>query len=291
MNWIKKIWNFLKDPKNRRLIIFIVIALFILLFLKQCNTIKKFKIELENQKTENQRLQNNIDASLDTIKTYRMKNGSLRSEISGYVLTIEELKGKYAKLFKDYEYEKNKPPKVIIEYVTIFKEVIKEVPIYVSVDSLGNGFITFKDSVEFNKGNSRILSGNIPYHTNYWTKKDTTLLNLDSLNLFSTIQPKFGTFELKQRITLMTGISTDNKTKKPIIWVQTKYPGITFSDIIGAEILQDEQSKKAVRKLRKEFGIGINIGYGVVLQNNQYHTGPVISVGLSYTPKFLQFGK
>ena len=55
--------------------------------------------------------------------------------------------------------------------------------------------------------------------------------------------------------------------------------------------MDDPISKKATAALRKEFGIGVHVGYGVVFQNNGYHNGLNISVGLNYTPKWLQFGK
>ena len=291
MNWFSIAWNFIKDPKNQRLLGFIGIIIFVILYFIQLNITNSLRKELDKQKLETQRIQNNFDVSRDTIKQYITSNGALKSEFAGYVLTIDELNEKYSNIFKEYTKEKNKSPKVVIEYNEFIKEVIKEVPVNITSDSLGNGILTFSDSVVFSEGNSRVLEGNIPFYTNYWLKKDTSSIGIKNIPVFSTITPKNGTFELTQNMIINTGLSINESTKKPIIWCSTHYPGVNFTKIVGAEILQNEDSKKVAKNLRKEFGIGMHIGYGVVFQNNKYNVGPVISIGLSYIPKFLQFGK
>jgi len=291
MNWISSIWKFLINPKNTRMLLLASVVIFGLLFFRQCNTIQSLKDDVKTEQAETQRIKNNYDASQDSVKMYRTENGSMKGEISGYVLTVDELNGKYASLFSDYTKEKNKPPKVLIKYVVEIKEVIKEVPVYVTEDSLGNKLFYFNDSIDYKEGNKRWLSGKIPFKLNYYSLPDSTLQKSDSLDYYGKVFPGLGSFTLQQNISLTTGLSIDKETKKPIIWVTTKYPGVTFPSITGAQIMDDPISKKAARKFRKEFGIGFTVGYGLVLQNNAYHNGVMIGVGVNYTPRWLQFGK
>lgn len=291
MNWLVNIWKFIKDSKNQRLLIFAALLIFGLLFFRQCNTIKGLKEQIKTEQAETKRIKNNYDASQDTVRMYRTENGNLRGEISGYTLTLEELRGEYADLFKKYEYEKNKPPKTIIEYVVQIKEVIKEVPVYVSIDSLGNKAFTFSDTAIYEDDNSRILTGLIPFKINYYSLPDSTLLHPDSIKNCAKVFPGLGVFQLSQNISLTTGLSIDNKTKKPLIWVETKYPGVIFPTIKGAYIMDDPLSREAARKLRKEFGISAQFGYGLLLSKTGYNTGLYMGVGISYTPRWLQFGK
>ena len=295
MDWLIKFWKFIKEfltnPKNKQIIIFSVFILFGLLFFKQCNSIKNLKKLIKTEQAEQERIKNNFEASLDTIKTYKTKNGALRTEISGYTLTINELKKEYSDLFGEYEKEKNKQPKTIIKYNTEVVEVVKEIHTYVSIDSLGNNEFIFIDSANFGNGNKRIFSGNIPFKLNYFSLPDSILQHNDSISYFAEVYPGLGKFEIKQNISLITGLSIDNKTKKPLIWIETKYPGIIFSEISGAYIMDDPISRKVARNLRKEFGIGIQTGYGIMLSKTGYNTGIYVGVGISYTPKFLQFGK
>ena len=99
---------------------------------------------------------------------------------------------------------------------------------------------------------------------------------------------------VKDAMTLYTGLYKDTKTGKIMIQVKTDHPNVTFIDIRGAEILSEENSKKAERSMRKPFGIGFNLGVGGMLtpDNNSWAIkyGPVISVGLNWSPRFLQFG-
>lgn len=55
-----------------------------------------------------------------------------------------------------------------------------------------------------------------------------------------------------------------------------------------------KSNRKVLRSFRKEWGIGFNLGLGMypVAENNQFKIkfGPIMSIGINYTPKWLQFG-
>ena len=71
----------------------------------------------------------------------------------------------------------------------------------------------------------------------------------------------------------------------------TSLLGISFNDIQALDMVDDPGTRKALRGARKPFGIGLNVGYGMVLTTDGYQAGPIIGIGLSYSPKILQFGK
>ena len=52
-------------------------------------------------------------------------------------------------------------------------------------------------------------------------------------------------------------------------------------------------NKKVLRQLRKPFSLGLNFGYGAVVdvKSGNISTGPYFGIGITYSPKFLQWGK
>ena len=374
--------------KYSAIIIMILIALTISIILGMRWKINSLNLKLAAQVEETNRVQNNYDASQDTIKTYKDKNGNLVSEKQSYIVKLGELDTKYKNLFTLYTKEKNKEPIVIIEYVTTNEEKITNISTLVSDTS-----ISFIDTARFSKDNYRDIKGTMPYKITYHIKKD--LVNKyafeqalylsyflkekgcensqvvafknseeipikDALNdkegkdltykvkilqvsgnevkltpveiadkykindkittqykdsiysyyvgnivPFQNIKPLIdnkdentygelkvypATIDFKLGMTVQTGLYKDTKTNKPMIYVKSGYPGLIFTNINGADIMQDEVSRKVARQFRREFGIGFNLGYGIFPINNVIKTGFVGSVGINYTPRFLQFG-
>lgn len=122
-----------------------------------------------------------------------------------------------------------------------------------------------------------------------------SMVDANDINIFGNLFVDKANINLKQGISLYTGLVKDTKTNKILIDVKSDYPGLTFDNIVGADIMSDPISRKVARDFRKEFGIGLNLGYGFFLvpDGNSYviKRGPEISLGLNWTPKFLQFGK
>ena len=275
---IKDIIAWIFDPKNRSLLVAALVAVLILWNLNTCNRLSGVKNDLEKEKKETLRVTNNFEASLDTLEQFRADNGNLIGQIQGYELTVDELNTKYSDLKGDYVDLKNRPPVTITEVVTVIKDSIIEVNVNGVGDSTGGNF-AFRDSTFFTEGNFRNLSGNIPYDLDF--------------NLDNPVRPGKGAFEITQSLSLSTFLSKDKESGKILINVETPYPGVTFSSIKGASILDDENNKKIWRESRKVWGLGFNVGYGVLIntQNSSFSTGPYFGVGLSYTPKWLQWGK
>ena len=90
-------------------------------------------------------------------------------------------------------------------------------------------------------------------------------------------------------VSFCCGQAIDAKTKKPTVWVETKYPGIKFIDIKGASILDDKASKKALLQAERKFGLGIHMGAGLTYANGQIYLGPTLSIGVNWTPNLIKW--
>jgi len=271
---LTNIIKFITDPKNTRMFLFAGIVLFAFLFLRQCDATEKAKEQVKIERQDKQRIQNNWDASLDTLKQFKLNAQTHRAQIRGYEITVDELNTKYKDLLAEFEIEKNRPPKVIIKTEYVIKEVIKEVPIYVTIDSTGSS-LEFEDSVSYNENNWRKFKGKIPF-------------KIDTLGEEPKVIPGNGDFSVKFGMNLNLGLFKDSETKQIMIKADSDYPGIDFTSITGANILENSENKKAVRALRKRFGIGVSIGYGFSI-NGAIAPSPYIGIGLNYQPKFLQW--
>lgn len=122
------------------------------------------------------------------------------------------------------------------------------------------------------------------------------IVDENDINIFGNLLTNKANINLKQGISLHTSLIKDTKTDRIMINVKSDYPGLTFNNIVGADIMEDPVSRKVAKGFRKEFGVGLNLGYGFFLLpdgNKGYviKRGPEISLGLNWTPKFLQFGK
>jgi len=266
--------KWITDPRNRTIILFILIALLVGLFFYQRSRTQKFKYELDEQVKETTRITNNWKASQDSLIQMIDKNGILIAEKSGYELTVEELKNKYNNLFSLYKIEKNKPPKTIVEVRWKYRDSIIEVPTYIQGDSL----ITMSDTARYDEYNWRIINAEIPFRFS-----NSKLITSPAV------------VDLSMGMSLGTALFKDPKTGEIRIQVKTPFEDITFQDIKGAEIMSSiSENKKVARSFRKEFGIGVSLGVGMypVAENNNFKIkfGPVLQVGVTYTPRWLQFG-
>lgn len=266
---ITNILKFITDPKNTRMILFGLIVALVLLLLRQCGKTNEAKAETEKAKNETLRISNNYEASRDSIKRYKLDEQTWRTEKQGYELTVDELKTEYADLLGKFKAEKNKPPKVVIKTEYVIEEHITEVPVYVNGDT-----ITFNDTLKHDNVNYRILAGKIPYEID--TLKNKLITN-------------HGNFNIETGMGLSLGLFKDEDTKKISILVDTDYPGVTFTKLEGASILDDPKNKPALRQLRKNWSLGIQAGYGMTLNGNSINGAPYLGIGLSYSPKFLQW--
>jgi hypothetical protein len=287
------IWSWLSDPKNKSIRNLLLVGILIAILLIQCGQNRGLKNDLEQQKSEAQRAANNLEATQDTIRQYKINDTTLLAERKALKLTMKELKDGYSDLLVGFDQFKKQNPKVIERIIFNNTETIREVLVYAKMDSLGRGKFVFSDSAKFADGNYRNLSGNLPFSNKLFKKSDSTEVDMNKLGYYSQVNPGKANFVLDQGIKLKVGLFEDPKTHKVSIAATTSYPGITFTKLEGADIMSDDVSKKAARNFRKTWGIGVSLGYGagVDLKTRQMYIGPQVGVGITYTPKFLQWGK
>jgi len=280
--------------ENLKLLIFAAIAVFLFIFFQTCNNNQKLKEQIKAEKLEQQRIKNNWDASRDTLRQYVDKNGTLEGEISGYRLTQKELVTEYKDLFSSVEKFKKEwektPPKTIVEthYTTL--ETIKDFQVSTTQNGQ-SGTVKFSADTIFNKGNSRSIKGTFKYGLDYFNKSDSSLLPFVNSPLYAKVNPFSPELTIEQKMNLNTGINQDKQTGKLKIWVTTDYPGVTFTDIKGAEIFDSKETAKLLGKPRRSWGLGFN--FGPSLQYNpstkQISPGVSVGIGINFTPKKLQF--
>lgn len=294
-----KVFTWIIDPKNRNLLIFLGIVVFMLLFLQQCNRVKSLKEELSAKDAEITRVEQNQAASVDSItQSYDSKTGTLTATIKGYEVTMKELDGKYSEIFSNMKemkkFWKDQKPSSIVENNFYTTENITNMQVSSSkIDSAGNGDISFIADTIFSPGNSRKITGNIPYTLSLFNKNDSSLVNYKNQPYYATTATGKTSLTFDQQMTIYTGLSRDKKTKQTTVWAKTNYPGVTFNVLKGANIQDDDATKKALVSSRKEWGLGFSFGAAGVynLSNKNIVPGVYFGVGLNYTPKKLQFGK
>jgi hypothetical protein len=281
---LKNILAFITDPKNTRMLLLAGIAILAFLLLRQCNRTKHFKGEIEKQKQETQRVQNNYDAAQDSIKQYKIGDSTLRAEKLGYELTLAELEEEYSDLMGKFEFEKNKPPKTVVVTEWKIKDSIRDVLVVADIDSLGNKSLKFGDSTYFasDSVNYRLIKGKIPYD-----------IVFDPVDSVYKIKQGNASVDLGLGMNLNVGLFQDKDDKKVYIKAETDYPGVKFTKLEGASIMDDPDNRSVLRQLRKPFSIGLNLGYGLNADpaTGTVRLGPYFGFGINYSPKWLQFGK
>lgn len=274
------ILKFILNPKNTKLLVFSTIVILILLLLNQCNSTNKALSEVEYQKTEIKRVSNNYAASKDSIENFKIDNNTWGAKKLGYEITINELNGEYSSLLGDFDILRNGTPRTIVKTEYIIKEIIDSVLVYTAYDSSGSNIILLEDSVNYDKFNYRYLKGEIPYQ-----------LVFDPIDSVYKLSTNYGMFDIKLGMNLNIGLFKDEETKEISIIASTDYPNVFFTNINGANIINNPKNKDMLKQARKPWGIGVNVGYGAIYntKSSQVNLGPYFGVGISYSPKFLQW--
>jgi len=267
---VGKIWSLINSKAGP--IVAIVVLAFLLL--RQCNV-------SQNAKREAERNMNNLLAEQDSVREVTSKLGNVLAEKSAFQLKYNELSEEQEDLIKQLELAKNKKPGVVIETQVVYRDTTIIVPVE---NEIGDSSSTLKFAYNPTlPGNNRLMvSGKLPY-----TTSDTLINGLER----TLINPGVVNLTIEQKIDLVTGLYRDPKTDRLFVRASTTFPGISFNDINALDMVDDPGTRKALRGARKPFGIGVNVGYGMLLTTDGYQAGPIIGVGLHYSPKFLQFGK
>jgi hypothetical protein len=242
--------------------------------LKQCNSSSEAQEELD-------RLRRNSIAMNDSIRIIQSENGRMIAEKSSLELKVSELTEEQKYLLKRLAFEKNKAPEIIIQTEIVYRDTgIKATSVATKTsDSTGNFDIAYRPSLPGK--NKFSISGKIPYKVH--SVKDSSGISS------SVTSDGDASLTVEQTLDVVAGLSTDPDTKLLVVRLSTDFPGVTFAGINGIKIVDNAESKRAMKNARKNFGVGLNLGYGLGFTSNGYNLGPYLGIGIHYSPKILQF--
>lgn len=253
-----------KLKKYRDLIYIGLLIAFGIIFSSQHSKIDRLNNEINRQ-------ENNRIALTEQIINYRDELGMANAKKHAYQLTQEELRDSIGVLK-----QKNKEYLAYIntnmnvrDTVTLETVIIKEIDTHVEA-----GVIRLTKSDVFGKS-SRSFSVNIPYNVN-----ENKLCTGDSV------------FDIDQNIFVEGWLERNSKTKETFVHLRTDYPGVTFNSGLG---IVAEAGKTYERGMRKTWGVGVAVGpdfsfsYDFINQQFIPTVGVGVTIGLTYTPKFLQW--
>ena len=257
-----------------------VIVILGMLFLKQCG-------KTAHMEAEAKREHNNYLASLDSVRTIKSDNGRLIQEKSAYELKASELSKSQKDLIHQLGLKssgRGNTPSSVINIVTEIRDSVKIASTIVK-DTNGDESINFLHNPQMPGNNKLKITGKTPYTISLHVDP------LDSTKYIATILPGLTSLNLEQNIDITTGIYRDPKSKRMMTRITTDYPGLTFNDINSFDITDNPDTRKALKAARKEFGLGVQVGYGISGSSAGISPGFYIGFGVHYSPRFLQFGK
>lgn len=259
---------------NKYLVIFVSLTIFVLLFLRQCNETDKLKRELDSAKAKATQDYNNLLATKDSVRIYKLSNGNLVSERRSFVYDINQFKNSLSKLYNEYNSQLGlnnslKNTNALLKAKLSVKDTIYiNNPSSISINDSTKMF-TFNENKDFGNGNSRLFNGSVVVGF-----KD------NKINL------KSSKFDISQSIKLYAAIEEKDGYKS--VKMSSAYPGIKFDSIENINLINNKLNEKPIKKAR--WSIGFGVGYGMSLVNGQtIQYGPTISAGLYWSPAFLQF--
>lgn len=253
-----------KLKKYRDLIYIGLLIVFGIIFSSQCSKIDRLNHEIDRQ-------ENNRIALTEQIVNYEDELGRVNAEKHAYQLTQEELRDSIGLLKqKNKEYISYINTNMNVkDTVTLETVIVKEVDAQVEA-----GSIKLAKSDVFGKS-SCSFSVNIPYNVN-----ENKLFTGNAV------------FALDQNIFVEGWLEKNNKAKETFVHLRTDYPGVTFNSGLG---IVAEAGKAYERSMRKTWGLGVAVGpnfsfsYDFINQQFIPTVGVGVTIGLTYTPKFLQW--
>lgn len=266
---------------NSRAIYLIGIAVLVMLLLKQCNATADAKKEAE-------RNFNNLLAERDSVRVLESKNGNMLVERAAFQLKYNELTKEQEELIDRLELSGKRKPLVVIQTEVVYKDTSIMVPVAATQEG-DNTCLKFTHNPTLPGTNKLLIAGQLPYTVDTDTIWDPS--DKSKFKFVSTVIPGTAKLSMEQKIDLVTGLYTDPKTGRLFVRASTSFPGITFSEMQALDMVDDPATKKALKQARKPFGIGFSIGYGLTVGKDGYIAGPSVGLGLTYSPKWLQFGK
>lgn len=256
MKIIQKIWDFLKNPENQRLILIIGIVIFILFFLKQCD-------KINNLDDKNKVLKQNEKHYKDTLEIVKNKNNELQYERAVLLTTKKKLKRDSTLLAEELLKQKGK----VIYLNKIIASLKGEIVIVndtVFIVRYPNGIkgINWKYDKIYDDFNYLSLSG----------ESKVKIINEDSL------KPEETKINYDLGFDLITGLKEENGYLK--IFAKSNNENIKITKLDGALI--DPKKSKVLKSVMPKYKwiIGPTFSTGIMYNPLNKNMGPYVGLGI-----------
>ena len=263
-------------PTKQNVIQFIVLVVFVLLLLHQCDRNSTLKQDAENAQKVATRNYNNLKASQDTIKYERNRNGELVAIKLAYEFDINTLTAQNKEVIAEYQKALglNKDLKGVNSLLRAeikVKDSIINAQSSVAQTSDSTSTVSINDEKKWDKYNWRKFNGTVDLLRNKKTNDIKVLSNK---------------FNFEQGIELKAAIINEEGVNK--LKITSPSPGVLFTNIENINLVNDKLNQKLEKK--SGWSLGVGVGYGINLNNNQVVSiGPSLNVGLIWSPKWLRF--
>ena len=247
---------------NKDWIPFIAIAVLAFVLLGQCSANTSLRGDIKELKVEVQNGKSNLAASQDTVETYVNKNGFLESEIMSYVITADNLKDDYSKIYEKYRRALDINSKLEGVNTLLSAELKSKDSLLISANILQDSTFIFRDSVDYGDDNTRvvILDGKI---------EDSKVT---------------GKLSIHQTITLLAALENEDGFNR--MRISTKYP-FNNVNIQGIDLINNELN---IYKKKSRWNVNFGVGYGLYpTAGGVLNANPFVGAMLGYSPKWLQF--
>jgi hypothetical protein len=270
---LKSIWSWITNPRNQSAVLFLAGVVLAILFLRGCNQQERLEAELRMK-------ENNLIAMKDTVRIEKTKSGELQYVKTAFMADMNDLK----ELNRDL-YDKVKDQESQVFYIS---------QIAAQIQDKVNGFTAGGDhDYDPVSGNDNITWTFDTTGTN-WSRKivGSTQFKVTSTCSGYTIEPRGSNLsEVNYKFGLTTGLKESEKYPGSLeIFINSSYPGMTFSDIQGS-IVNPEDFKKFLPSTKvKKWSLGpyVGLGYGLTL-NKTPQLVPTFNFGLGLQYKVISF--
>jgi len=256
---------------NYKSIFLIAFFAIILLFLKQCDSTKNWKLKYETNEIKNKQ---NIKALTDSLSDKENKNGDVTFEKALAGMSKEELKESFPDLFDKLEAEFG-------DVKTITHTVVKYIDTGSAINNvakLDSNYFAL-NSIYYSPDSNIFIDATNTFRA----EVDTSNFPKVKLNIKNGVS-KYNAIEFKTGFT--TGIKK-NKEGVYNIFLTPDSKSIVVTSLEGADVSNFFVKEQIISK-RKRFSIGPYIGYGAVFAagNKMYHG---VSVGASIQYSIVNF--
>jgi hypothetical protein len=266
---LKKIVGFIKNPKNEKIIYYLIMIILFIALLAQCSSNRKLKTDVIIS-------EHNIAALKDTVTTVKNRVGELQQEKIILITSKKTLEDFSKELAAELEKQKgrviyisNMLAQLKTDNASLRAEnkTLKDSLANIIIDGTNVTYLYWDFSKIYDEYNYRVIKGHTAFAldtaTNGITSKGSELSNFDI------------------NFNLVTGIREDKGKLK--IFVKTNYPDLTFTNIEGSLI--DPQKSEVMKKLipQHKWTFGPQVGVGAVYYDGNIKPSIYIGIGGQYT--------